>query len=93
MIIGDILVTDDRLHPKYENGTVDPNQKADTIWGITMISLMFLPNIVFLGWFIHGNRRKLCSKEGITKIFAVSCVQLIALIRLVDVSMKKDYND
>ena len=81
VIIGDIQVTDDRLHPKYENGTVNPYQKPDTVWGLTMISLMFLPNIVFLAWFIHGYRRKICSKEGIIKIVAISCVQLVTLMR------------
>ena len=65
----------------YDNGTIDPNQEPDTIWGITMIFLMFFPNIMFLAWFIHGYRNQLCSKDGIVKIIAASCVQLVTLMR------------
>ena len=82
-------MTDDRLNPKYENGTINLDEEPDIIWGLTMISLMFLPNFVFVAWFIHGYRRNLCSKEGVIKIVAVSCVQLITLTRL---GMIKRYN-
>ena len=85
IIPGDILVSHDRLYPKYENGTLNPNEKPDTVWGFTMISLMFLPNFVFIAWFIQGYRRNLWSKEGIIKILAVSCVQIVTLVRLVNI--------
>ena len=54
---------------------------GDPFWGSTIISLMFLPNIAFFFWFIHGYWKNLCKKEGILKVLALSMVQIVTLIR------------
>ena len=57
------------------------SEMKDPVWGFTVVSLMFLPNVAFFLWFLHGYRKKLCGKEGIIKIFTISMVQLVTMIR------------
>ena len=59
------------------------SEMKDPVWGFTVVSLMFLPNVAFFLWFVHGYRKNLCGKERIIKICTISMVQLVTMIRLV----------
>ena len=58
-------------------------EKGDVVWGSTIIMLMFVPNIIFMAWFVQGFNKKLCQKTTWEKIFAAGSVQLITIIRYI----------
>ena len=61
-------------------------QNGETWWGFWIIVLMFFPNIVFIVWFILVNRKKFGSKDTYMKIMISGMVQLITVIRYVQIS-------
>ena len=69
VIAGDAFVAEE----KFDDG--------DPFWGTTILLLMFVPNIAFFGWFIHGSGSNLCNKNTITKLVAAAFVQVITIFR------------
>ena len=50
-------------------------------WGFWIMTLMFLPNLLFITWFILARRNKLFNKETWFKVFIAGNVQLVTLIK------------
>ena len=69
VIIGDAIVS---------KGYID---NGDVVWGSTIIVLIFVPNIIFMAWFVQGFNKKLCQKATWGKIVAVGSIQVITIIR------------
>ena len=55
--------------------------KGETWWGFWIVMLMFVPNLVFIVWFILANRNKLSSGGTWLKITIAGSVQLVTLIK------------
>lgn len=69
--LGDILVSIEKL----EDGHV--------VWGTTIISLMFLPNLVFLIWMVLGSYRQLCHRDTCLRLLAGDSIQCVTIFRYV----------
>ena len=69
MFIGDGAVSADHI----ENG--------HPVWGYSIIGLMFLPNIVFVLWFLVGNKKKQSKSETLAKVLVAGSVQLVTMIK------------
>ena len=78
--LGDILVSVEKL----EDGHV--------IWGTTIISLMFLPNLVFLIWMILGSYRHLCHRDTCLRLLAGGSIQCVTIFRYVYFETKTVYD-
>ena len=59
----------------------DQLQSGNPVWGFGIIGLMFLPNIVFVLWFLVGNKKKQSKSETLAKILVAGSVQLVTLIK------------
>ena len=57
--------------------------QKDYVWGGTIISLMFLPNIVFMIWVWNGNRRKASRTETLAKVITAGLVQVVTIVKYV----------
>jgi hypothetical protein len=68
---GDVSVADNHV----SNG--------DYVWGYTVILLMFLPNIVFVLWFLNGNKKKLLQADTWAKVLVAGSIQLVTIIKYV----------
>ena len=55
--------------------------KGETWWGFWIVMLMFVPNLVFIVWFIIARRNKLSSGGTWLKITIAGSVQLVTLIK------------
>ena len=44
---------------------------------------MFLPNIVFMLWFLHGNKKKLLRLDTWAKVIVAGSIQLVTIIKYV----------
>ena len=60
-------------------------ENQNPVWGYTIIGLMFLPNVVFILWFVLGNKRQVgqSRRRTLTKILVAGSVQLVTLIKYV----------
>ena len=58
-------------------------EKGEYTWGSVIILLMFVPNVVFMAWIAHANRKDFGKKETWAKILIAGNVQLITLVRYV----------
>ena len=67
--IGDIIVGKEQI------------EKGETWWGSWIVALMFLPNLVFITWFVLAYRKKLLSKNTWIKVFIAGNVQFVTLIK------------
>ena len=56
---------------------------GDYVWGITILLMNFLPNLVFMLWFIQGLKGQLLKPRSWAMIFLAGSVQLITLMRYV----------
>ena len=59
----------------------DHIQCGNPVWGYSIIGLMFLPNLVFVLWFLVGNKNKLARWETLTKVLVAGSVQLVTMIK------------
>ena len=78
-----IRVSDNVLSYTLGDGAVsyDQIQSGNPVWGFGIIGLMFLPNIVFVLWFLVGNKKKQSKSETLAKILVAGSVQLVTLIK------------
>ena len=56
-------------------------ERGDLVWGSTIFLLMFVPNIVFVMWFLQGHWNNLRRKDTCAKILIAGNVQLVTLSR------------
>ena len=68
-VSGDILVAKGHI------------ERGDPVWGSTIFLLMFVPNIVFMMWFLQGHWNNLRQKDTCAKLLTAGSVQLVTLIR------------
>ena len=57
------------------------NWQCEHWWGFWIMTLMFLPNLLFITWFILARRNKLLNKDTWFKVFIAGNVQFVTLIR------------
>ena len=57
--------------------------RGDKVWGGAIIGLMFVPNIVFMVWVWHGNRRKVSRMETLAKVVTAGLVQVVTIVKYV----------
>ena len=50
-------------------------------WGFWIMTLMFLPSLLFIRWFILARRNKLLNKDTWFKVFIAGNVQFVTLIK------------
>ena len=60
---------------------VDHINNGDLVWGSMVILLQFLPNLVFILWFILSQKEHLCESRTWGKIFFAGSVQIVTLMR------------
>ena len=59
----------------------DHIQNGNPVWGCSIIGLMFLPNIVFVMWFLFGNKEKKSRRDAFAKVLVAGNVQLVTMIK------------
>ena len=60
---------------------VDHINDGNIVWGYTIILLQFVPNVVFILWFILANQGHLLEAGAWKKILIAALVQLVTLMR------------
>ena len=60
---------------------IDHIKDGNIVWGCTVIMLQFLPNVVFIVWFILANQGHLREAGTWKNIAIAGSVQLVTLIR------------
>ena len=56
-------------------------EKGERTWGTVIIFLVFVPNLVFMAWIAHANRKRFGEKGTWAKIIIAGNVQLITVVR------------
>ena len=67
--LGDVLVSLEKLNDGH------------VVWGTTIISLMFLPNLVFVIWMILGSHRRMWHRDTCLRLVAGGSIQCVTLFR------------
>ena len=73
-VIHQFLIGDSQVGVDHING-------GNKVWGYTIISIMFLPNLVFIVWFTFSHRGSLLQSGTWAKILIAGSVQLLTFLR------------
>ena len=60
---------------------IDHIKEGNIVWGCIVILLQFLPNVVFIVWFILANQGHLRKPGTWKKIAIAGLIQLVTLMR------------
>ena len=60
---------------------VDHIENEDYVWGITIILIMFIPNLVFLIWFALSHKGRFNEPGTCAKILIAGSTQLVTFAR------------